>query len=288
MQSFFPEAPAFLTPARRASLWGVGAWTFLLVAAGVFLLVRRLAVGFPYSFSLGATLLVLGVASLQLAILDAVLRTIVSFDDQNSQSACWKTLLSIVPISCALALPSGSVAAGGAWIAAVLVVAFFWRESIQRTIISRRNSAPSEENSDAHVEDNDILDDPSDEETFDDEEDESALLPDGAQLSFMRSHAGETNDLFEGHIRAEFAPREQNTTVYIAFCPPFLRVPSTLCLVEDGSVVIESPILATAQGVRMDVKKEGVSPMADSAILYFKAWLGEDSSLAEDTTELRT
>ncbi|MGL4943112.1 MAG: hypothetical protein ACRC46_07970 [Thermoguttaceae bacterium] len=59
----------------------------------------------------------------------------------------------------------------------------------------------------------------------------------------------------EAMLRADFAPRQQVTTLHIPFCPPFASTPEVVATPLDGDGVTIQVVRCLPTGARLDVKR---------------------------------
>ena len=86
-----------------------------------------------------------------------------------------------------------------------------------------------------------------------------------------RSRTAEGSDVAQGMLVAEFTPGERTATLYVAFCPPFLFLPTVDAEPVDGpdcSVKIEQVL---HQGARFEVRLARASTATERVAVEFVA-----------------
>jgi hypothetical protein len=84
------------------------------------------------------------------------------------------------------------------------------------------------------------------------------------QFTRCRTPAG--HDVIHGTLRAEFAPGQRTTTLYVAFCPPFERLPN----VELESTADAKVVQTLHNGAQLEVRlpRPAKSPYAASVEIF--------------------
>ena len=90
------------------------------------------------------------------------------------------------------------------------------------------------------------------------------------QLTRYRTAAGQ--DVVRGTLAAQFAPGERTTTLYVAFCPPFERLPDVEVEVVEDSFAAAKLVQVLHNGIQVEVRlAEPVWDRRSLAVEFFAA-----------------
>lgn len=77
-----------------------------------------------------------------------------------------------------------------------------------------------------------------------------------------RCRGAEGQDIVRGELTAEFAPGERQRTLYVAFCPPFERLPHVEANIADDSDATVKIAQTLHNGTQLDVRLSHPAPKA--------------------------
>lgn len=150
----------------------------------------------------------------------------------------------------------------------------------QSAPLSTFTEKPSDENDASEASKAEKTDEATEDETDEVEEvDEEPypidLLPLNATQNLTRSVApnSETNqpeDTLSGLLRVTFTTHQKSSLIYVAFCPPFAKVPVVECNSCDGIAEVDPPMTILPHGVQIPVSRSETE-QEESAVFYFTA-----------------
>jgi len=251
----------------------------LLVAAAV-LAARRGAgaLALPLSFP------VLLIVAAGLTVAALAIRATIAFSARNRQPA-WRSALeraavslAVVSLGAAISLPGTSplglvalwlllgIEEVWAWTSAgrkdrLLERLAAWRRGLRRAdaVAVEPRAAPIETASGSQAElEHELLhaDDPPAEDVL-------------QQLT--RSRGADGTETLAGWLRVAMAAGQRNTSVHVAFCPPFARTPRVSVEALEGPELRVKVVQALPYGARCDLKLAGMSEAAATVLLRFSA-----------------
>ena len=100
---------------------------------------------------------------------------------------------------------------------------------------------------------------------------DDALLGGRITQEFVRYRSAQGNDVYSGRLRVTMPARSRATSVHIAFCPPFARVPAIELEHEGGPAGRIQPVQVLPYGARFDLRLDRIAEEESVVVLRFSA-----------------
>jgi hypothetical protein len=206
--------------AVTASLW-------FALAIGIFLAIRR-AIGATTSPLPPTTLVATAAALTAWAIAIGLVRRAGANTETRSGAIFtrWLPAITIVVFAVACSYPSVRLIDWLVWSMAIVIATCIRWLPLARKRVNKRSSPAS------------------------------SLAPARHQMlqQLTRFRTAEGNELIHGSLIAEFAPGQRNATLYVAFCPPFERLPAVEVEVVDDPFATVNLAQLLHNGAQLDVR----------------------------------
>ena len=99
----------------------------------------------------------------------------------------------------------------------------------------------------------------------------NSRIPENVSHQLTYTHDVTGDEVVYGQVRAKFAPGERNTSVHLAFCPPFGHVPHISVQQIDGPASAVKPSQVLPYGLKLDLKLNKTTQHPESIVIEFHA-----------------